>query len=65
MSHDSWNVLRFCRSYLPQSLNTLSGSNRFLIRDMRKIIIKNCIKTIFVVPLCIGGKNIQRTVSYQ
>ena len=32
---------------------------------MRKVIIKNCVKTIFVVPLCISGKNIQRTVSYQ
>ena len=32
---------------------------------MGKIIIKNCIKTIFIIPLCIGGKNVQHSVSYQ
>jgi len=32
---------------------------------MGKIIIKNRVKTILVVPLCIGSKNIQCTVSYQ
>ena len=52
------DILRFCLSHLRQSLDTLSGGYRFFIYDMSKIIIKNCIKTIFIVPLCIGGKNI-------
>ena len=32
---------------------------------MSKKIIKNCIKTIFIVPLFIGSKNIEYTISYQ
>ena len=32
---------------------------------MGKIIIKNRIKMIFVIPLCISSKNMQHTVSYK
>ena len=39
MSCDSWNVLRFCLSYLLQSLNTLSGSNGLFVGDMTKIFM--------------------------
>lgn len=61
----SWNVLWFCYPYLLQSLNALSGCNWLLIHDMSEVLIENCIKTIFIIPLCISGKNMQYTVSYQ